>query len=202
MIIINNISNILDDKQWKINSWHCVKKFPNTEFYLVRILPYLERIRTNTDQEKLRIRTFFAQCERSRNRYDSCYWKVRADNENTNSSQQSLDLDISSRLLNDTFVSSRHTNFYYWIVKHVEEHKNKKGYQKWNRSFPHWRVFYLGFLSQTFMNHRTAGERGSPFLSPLYHLYPIHRHLDINRKELCWACVKYLLQEKNRRNMK
>ena len=79
MIIINNISNILDDKQWKINSWHCVKKFPNTEFYLVRIFPYLERIRTNTDQEKLRIRTFFAQCERSRNRYDSVTgrWELR-----------------------------------------------------------------------------------------------------------------------------
>ena len=37
------------------------KNWPNTEFYLVRIFPYLDWIRKNTDQKILRIWTFFAQ---------------------------------------------------------------------------------------------------------------------------------------------
>ena len=39
---------------------------------------------------------------------------------------------------------------------------------------------YLGFLSRTFTNHRTAGEGGIS-LTPPYHFHPLHRHLDISR---------------------
>ena len=53
------------------------EKCPNTQFFLVRILPYSDwirrftgygkiRIRGNTDQKKLRIWTLFAQCELTR----------------------------------------------------------------------------------------------------------------------------------------
>ena len=39
---------------------------------------------------------------------------------------------------------------------------------------------YLGFPSQTFTNHRTAGEEGN-LLTPHYHFLPLHRHLDISQ---------------------
>ena len=42
-------------------------------------------------------------------------------------------------------------------------------------------IFYLGFLSQIFTNHRTAGEGGEHFLTPHYHFYPLHRKLGISR---------------------
>ena len=35
--------------------------------------------------------------------------------------------------------------------------------------------FYVGFLSRTFMNRRTAGEGGGP------HFHPLHRHLHISQ---------------------
>ena len=41
-------------------------------------------------------------------------------------------------------------------------------------------LFYLGFLSRTFTNHRTAGEGEGISLTPHYHLHPLHRHLDIS----------------------
>ena len=44
--------------------------------------------------------------------------------------------------------------------------------------------FYLGFLSRTFTNHRTAGEGGGHFLSPHYHFHPLHRHLDVRHFDL------------------
>ena len=37
------------------------EKCPNTEFFLVRIFPYLDWIRENTNQKKLRIWTLFTQ---------------------------------------------------------------------------------------------------------------------------------------------
>ena len=40
--------------------------------------------------------------------------------------------------------------------------------------------FYLGFLSRTFTNHRTAGEERGHFNSSLP-LPPLHRHLEISR---------------------
>ena len=40
--------------------------------------------------------------------------------------------------------------------------------------------FYVGFLSQTFTIHRTAGEAAG-YLFNFYHFYPLHRHLDISR---------------------
>ena len=40
---------------------------------------------------------------------------------------------------------------------------------------------YLGFLSRTFMIHRTAGKGEAISLSPLYHFHSPHRHLDISR---------------------
>ena len=36
-------------------------KCPNTEFSLVHIFPYSARVRKNTDQKKLRIRTLFTE---------------------------------------------------------------------------------------------------------------------------------------------
>ena len=41
--------------------------------------------------------------------------------------------------------------------------------------------FYLGFLSQTFTIHETAGEGEGIYLTPLYHFHLLHRHLDISR---------------------
>ena len=38
--------------------------------------------------------------------------------------------------------------------------------------------FYLGFLSQTFTIHRAAGKGEA--ITPLYHLKPLHRPLDIS----------------------
>ena len=44
--------------------------------------------------------------------------------------------------------------------------------------------FYLGFLSQPFMNYRSAGEGGEYFFYyPLY-FHPLHRHLDVSRRLL------------------
>ena len=37
--------------------------------------------------------------------------------------------------------------------------------------------FYLGFLSRTFTNHRTAGKGEGISLTPHYHFHPLHRHL-------------------------
>ena len=39
--------------------------------------------------------------------------------------------------------------------------------------------FYLGFLSRTFTNHRTAGEEGGISLTPHYHFHLLHRNLHI-----------------------
>ena len=41
--------------------------------------------------------------------------------------------------------------------------------------------FYVGFLSRTFTNHRTAGEGEGISLTPHYHFHRLHRHLDISR---------------------
>ena len=38
---------------------------------------------------------------------------------------------------------------------------------------------YLGLLSQTFMIHRQQGKGESISLTPLYHLHPLHKYLDI-----------------------
>ena len=47
-------------------------------------------------------------------------------------------------------------------------------------SFPTFILFYLGFLSGTFTIHRIAGEE-AVYLTPLYHIYPLHRYLVINQ---------------------
>ena len=52
--------------------------------------------------------------------------------------------------------------------------------------------FYLGFLSETFTNHRTAGEGEGISLTPHYHFHPIHRHLEISR---AFATERSLLQQ-------
>ena len=39
---------------------------------------------------------------------------------------------------------------------------------------------YLGFLSRTFMIHRTAGEEKGISLTSLYQFQPLHRHLEIS----------------------
>ena len=38
------------------------EKFPNTEFFMVRIFLYSVQIQENTDHKKLRIRTLSTQC--------------------------------------------------------------------------------------------------------------------------------------------
>ena len=47
---------------------------------------------------------------------------------------------------------------------------------KWRLQY---KILYLGFLSQKFTIHRTAGGVGSCLLTPLYHFHLFHRHLDI-----------------------
>ena len=41
--------------------------------------------------------------------------------------------------------------------------------------------FYVGFLSRTFTNHRTAGEGEGIFLTPHYHFHSFYRHLDVSQ---------------------
>ena len=41
--------------------------------------------------------------------------------------------------------------------------------------------FYLGFLSRTFTDHRTAGKGDANSITPLNHFYPLYRHLEISR---------------------
>ena len=41
--------------------------------------------------------------------------------------------------------------------------------------------FSLGFLQRTFMNPITAGEWEAISLTPLFHFYLFHKHLDISR---------------------
>ena len=48
-------------RNWEKLTLH--KKCPNTEFFLVRIFLYSDRIRENKDQQKLRIWTLFTQCK-------------------------------------------------------------------------------------------------------------------------------------------
>ena len=43
----------------------------------------------------------------------------------------------------------------------------------------HFGFFYLGFLSQIFTIHRTAGEGEAISIYPCYHFHPFHRHLYI-----------------------
>ena len=40
--------------------------------------------------------------------------------------------------------------------------------------------YHLGFLSQVFTNHRTAGEGGGHFFTSHYHFHAFHTHLDIS----------------------
>ena len=42
-------------------------------------------------------------------------------------------------------------------------------------------LFYVGFLSRTFTNHRTAGKGGGHFINSSLPLPPLHKHLDISR---------------------
>ena len=42
-------------------------------------------------------------------------------------------------------------------------------------------VNYLGLLSRTFINNRTAEKGGGRSVVPHYHFHPLHRHLDISR---------------------
>ena len=42
--------------------------------------------------------------------------------------------------------------------------------------------FYLGFLSRTFTNHRTAGKGEGISLTLHYYFQPLFRHLDISRE--------------------
>ena len=41
--------------------------------------------------------------------------------------------------------------------------------------------FYMGFLSQPFKNHSTAGKEEGISLTHHYHLHTLHRHLHISR---------------------
>ena len=41
--------------------------------------------------------------------------------------------------------------------------------------------FYVGFLSQTFTNYKTAGKGDGISLAPHYYFHPIHRYLDISQ---------------------
>ena len=63
--------------------------------------------------------------------------------------------------------------------------------------------FYLGFLSRTFTNRRTAGEKGEAMsLTTHYHFHSIHTYLDISQaiaaesSPLQIACSWYILMSK------
>ena len=62
------------------------------------------------------------------------------------------------------------------LLKHVSDHLSVLFQFVWLHIF----FFYLGFLSRTFTNHRTAGEGEGISLTPHYHFHPLHRHLDIS----------------------
>ena len=51
----------------------------------------------------------------------------------------------------------------------------------WSTLRPRIFFFYLGFLSRTFTNHRTAEKGEGISLTPHYHFHPLHGHLDISR---------------------
>ena len=59
--------------------------------------------------------------------------------------------------------------------KHVNIPPPNSEFQYYNYLF-----FYLGFLAQAFMIHRTAGVREAISLTPIYHVHLLHRHLDIS----------------------
>ena len=63
------------------------------------------------------------------------------------------------------------------LLKHVSDHLSVLFQFVWLHIF----FFYLGFLSRTFTNHRTAGEGEGISLTPHYHFHPLHRQLDISR---------------------
>ena len=65
------------------------------------------------------------------------------------------------------------TKSLFWIYQSLSKLQSK--------TCPVNRFFYLGFLSWTFTNHRTAGEREGISLYPNSHFHPFHRHLDISR---------------------
>ena len=52
------------------------EKCPNTEFFLVRILLYLEKIQENTDQKKLRIWTLFTKWFLKKFQTLNCFEKI------------------------------------------------------------------------------------------------------------------------------
>lgn len=58
------------------------------------------------------------------NAYDSFYTKLRNDDGNPNQSQQHLDLDTSSNLLNDTFVPLVDDTLTLVTGKQIEGHEN------------------------------------------------------------------------------
>ena len=54
-----------------------------------------------------------------------------------------------------------------------------------------WFFVYLCFISQTFTIHRTVGEVGGYFLTPLYHFHPLS-YAPLNLKIIFWFSKKTL----------
>ena len=54
-------------------------------------------------------------------------------------------------------------------------------FSQWKHDHKYLAIFYLGFLSQTFTNHRAAGERGGHFFKSSLHFHSLHTHVDISR---------------------
>ena len=57
---------------------------------------------------------------------------------------------------------------------------------------------FIYFLSQTFTNHRTAGEGEGISLTPHYHFHPLHRHLDISWAITAESSLQHIANCRNR----
>ena len=62
--------------KWRI--WALCEKYPNAEFFLVRIFLYLVRIQENTDQIKFRLWALFTQWEKNKDTLKKCPLRWRS----------------------------------------------------------------------------------------------------------------------------
>ena len=74
---VQNICHLIGQEEYSIARltlsvsilYSLCEKCPNTEFFLISILPYSARMQKNTDQKNLRIWTLFTQSESNSNRF-------------------------------------------------------------------------------------------------------------------------------------
>ena len=129
---------------------------PNTDFFLVRILPHLDWIR----RVNLRIQS---KCGKIRTRKNSVKEVCYAEN-----FQLLLRENINSKL--NLFPDKLHNSqglSTHFIFESFNKEKMPLLKVKRVKTF----FFLSGFSSQTLTIHRTAGERRGPSFIPLYHCH-------------------------------